>query len=91
MIMTDDADVEHIEESVRQVARTYGYDACIIRGIRSVGVMGDGRAYTYVAEIIGKYDPDVIAELSTKITNEICGVNRVVIRLKPPVTNFLFY
>lgn len=72
----------------------------ILPGFKSVGVMGDGRTYDYTIAIravnsidgmtadFAKIPWDVLSEISTKITNEVDGVNRVVydITSKPPST-----
>ena len=65
------------------------YDDSEVRicNIRSVGVQGDKRTYGHPAEITlfkdsnFVYNTDFLAELSTRITNEIDGINRVVIVL----------
>jgi len=62
------------------------YDSAEARiyNIRSVGIKGDKRAYGYIAEIGLKYkgkfiwESEFFKELSTKITNEIEDINRVV-------------
>ncbi|UQS84205.1 glutamine-hydrolyzing GMP synthase [Bombilactobacillus thymidiniphilus] len=72
----------------------------VLTGIKSVGVMGDGRTYDYTVGIraINSIDGmtadfaripwDVLAQVSTRITNEVAHVNRVVydITSKPPAT-----
>ena len=68
--------------------------------IRSVGVQGDGRSYGYpvVLRPVTSEDamtadwarvPDpVLARISTRITNEVAEINRVVLDVtsKPPAT-----
>ncbi len=68
--------------------------------IRTVGVMGDGRTYDYtvavraVSSVDGmtadwyRLPHDVLASISSRITNEVRGINRVVydISSKPPAT-----
>jgi len=68
--------------------------------VRSVGVMGDERTYdeTIVLRAVQSSDAmtadwarlphDLLARVSTRITNEVKGVNRVVydISSKPPAT-----
>jgi len=71
--------------------RNIPYDKAEVRiyNIRTVGVQGDERTYQYPAEITlftdSKFvyddDDNFLAELSTRITNEIDGINRVVIML----------
>jgi GMP synthase (glutamine-hydrolysing) len=68
--------------------------------IRSVGVMGDGRTYEHAVALravqttdfmTAHWAPlphDLVARISTRITNEVRGVNRVVydVSNKPPAT-----
>jgi GMP synthase (glutamine-hydrolysing) len=72
----------------------------LLAGVRSVGVQGDGRSYGYpvVLRPVTSEDamtadwarlPDaVLATISTRITNEVPEVNRVVLDItsKPPGT-----
>ncbi|KRN07556.1 GMP synthase [Liquorilactobacillus sucicola DSM 21376 = JCM 15457] len=72
----------------------------VLPGIRSVGVMGDGRTYDYTVGIravtsidgmtadFAKIPWDVLQEISVRIVNEVAHVNRVVydITSKPPAT-----
>jgi len=72
----------------------------VILPVRSVGVMGDGRTYEYtvavraVSSVDGmtadwfRMPHDVLARISSRITNEVRGINRVVydISSKPPAT-----
>ena len=68
--------------------------------VRSVGVMGDSRTYEHVVALRAvtsrdgmtadwyPYDPRFLARVSTRIINEVAGVNRVTydISSKPPAT-----
>jgi GMP synthase (glutamine-hydrolysing) len=72
----------------------------LLAGVRSVGVQGDGRTYGHpiVLRPVSSEDAmtadwsrlphDVLAKISTRITNEVAEVNRVVLDVtsKPPGT-----
>jgi GMP synthase (glutamine-hydrolysing) len=72
----------------------------VLLPVRSVGVMGDGRTYEYTAAIraVSSVDGmtadwfripyDVLSRISSRVTNEVRGINRVVydISSKPPAT-----
>ena len=72
----------------------------VLPGIRSVGVMGDGRTYDYTIGIravtsidgmtsdFARIPWEVLQTISARIVNEVAHVNRVVydITSKPPAT-----
>ena len=73
-------------------------------GVRSVGVMGDGRTYDYTIAIraitsidgmtadFAKLPWEVLQKISVRIVNEVDHVNRIVydITSKPPATCLLY-
>lgn len=96
-----EADAIVIEEIVnaglyRETSQTFA----VLLPVRSVGVMGDGRTYENVIAVRSvnttdfmtadwsRLPYDVLARISTRIINEVSGVNRVVydISSKPPAT-----
>lgn len=82
----------------RKIAQAFG----VLLPISTVGVMGDGRTYQGQQAIAVRLvesrdfmtadwchiDPGVLSRISTRITNEVSGINRVVydITSKPPAT-----
>lgn len=73
---------------------------CVLTPIQTVGVMGDGRTYDYVLAVRAvtaidgmtadwyEFQPSELKEISSRITNKVKGVSRVVydITSKPPAT-----
>lgn len=73
---------------------------CVLTNLRSVGVMGDFRTYEYTLAVRAVRTNDfmtceyarlphtLLSRISTRITNEVQGVNRVVYDItgKPPAT-----
>ncbi|MFZ2189011.1 MAG: glutamine-hydrolyzing GMP synthase [Candidatus Moraniibacteriota bacterium] len=52
--------------------------------IKSVGVQGDGRSYAHPVAIWGETNWEKLDEISSKTTNFVKGVNRMVLLLNPP-------
>lgn len=65
------------EKALSEIANVAGYKAAILP-LRSVGVQGDGRSYAHPALVTGDPDWRRLEELSTRITNAVRSVNRVV-------------
>jgi GMP synthase (glutamine-hydrolysing) len=73
---------------------------CVFLPLKTVGIMGDYRTYEYICAIravesldamtanFAKLDMDLLEKISTRIINEVKGINRVVYDLsnKPPST-----
>jgi GMP synthase (glutamine-hydrolysing) len=82
------------------MTRAIGQSFAVLTSIRSVGVMGDGRTYGNVVAVRAvttedfmtadwaRLPYDVLARISSRIVNEVPGINRVVydISSKPPAT-----
>jgi GMP synthase (glutamine-hydrolysing) len=96
-----DAEEIFIEEIRKAVLYDSIWQAfAVLLPVRSVGVMGDERTYDYTIALRAVYSVDgmtadwaripndVLARISSRISNEVRGVNRVVydISSKPPAT-----
>jgi GMP synthase (glutamine-hydrolysing) len=95
------ADKIFLEELVEAgIYRQIGQAFAVLLPVQSVGVMGDGRTYESVVALRAvtttdfmtadwaDLDRELLHRVSTRIINEVRGVNRVVydISTKPPAT-----
>jgi GMP synthase (glutamine-hydrolysing) len=96
-----DADAIFLEEIKKAgIYRDIWQGFVVLLPVQSVGVMGDNRTYEHTAAIraVNSVDgmtadwyrmpQDVLARISSRITNEVRGINRVVydVSSKPPAT-----
>jgi GMP synthase (glutamine-hydrolysing) len=98
LVEADDIFISELRESglYGQVWQAFA----VLLPVRTVGVMGDGRTYDQVVALRAvtssdgmtadwaRLPPDFLARVSSRIVNEVKGVNRVVydISSKPPAT-----
>jgi GMP synthase (glutamine-hydrolysing) len=68
-------------DAVDSIIASNGYTSSILP-VKSVGVQGDERSYAHPVLICGKCDWELLEKLSTKITNSVRSVNRVVFGIK---------
>ncbi|MFW5812859.1 MAG: glutamine-hydrolyzing GMP synthase [Fibrobacterota bacterium] len=68
-------------DQLQKIASEAGYISCILP-IRSVGVQGDERTYAHPALVTGECDWERLEELSTRVTNSVRSVNRVLYGLR---------
>ena len=96
-----DADAIYREEIARAgLTGSVSQYFAVLTNTRSVGVMGDGRTYDYTLALRAvttsdfmtadwaRIPYDVLDTISTRIVNEVPGINRIVydITSKPPAT-----
>ncbi len=70
------------EEAARDIAAGAGLGLRVLP-LRSVGVQGDFRTYAHPAVVWGEADWTILEDVSTRITNAIHAINRVVYLLAP--------
>ncbi|MDE3001027.1 MAG: glutamine-hydrolyzing GMP synthase [Gemmatimonadota bacterium] len=70
------------EEAARDIAAGAGLGLRVLP-LQSVGVQGDFRTYAHPAVVWGETDWTVLEDVSTRITNTISWINRVVYLLAP--------
>ena len=72
--------LEHPGPEVVKVCAEFGARPWLIP-LRTVGVQGDGRTYSYMVALEGVRDLQKAGEISRRITNRTANVNRVVVVL----------
>ncbi|MDA0746651.1 MAG: glutamine-hydrolyzing GMP synthase [bacterium] len=75
-------DLAEAEASAARFAREVGLELKVLP-LKSVGVQGDFRTYAHPAVVWGEADWDRLEAVSTRITNSVREVNRVVYLLGP--------
>ncbi len=75
-------DLSDIQKKAEVIANEFSLQAKILP-IKSVGVQGDARTYAHPCVLIGEADWKIFEKTSTKITNEIKEINRVLRLLAP--------
>lgn len=79
-----DEDLTDAEKRATKIASEFGLQLRILP-VKSVGVQGDYRTYAHPAVVWGDADWSVLEEVSTRITNSIREINRVLYLITPDV------
>ena len=74
--------LDSLNEKSGAIAKEFGLKAKVLP-IKSVGVQGDERTYAHPCMLIGKADWKTLEKASTRITNELREINRVVKLVNP--------
>ncbi|MBT5829894.1 MAG: glutamine-hydrolyzing GMP synthase [Candidatus Latescibacteria bacterium] len=77
-------DLTDAEDRAAKIASEFGLQLRILP-VKSVGVQGDYRTYAHPAVVWGNADWSVLEEVSTRITNSIRDINRVLYLITPDV------
>ena len=70
------SEILELNKKTNSIATNFGLQSFVLP-VQSVGVQGDGRTFRHPAVLVGKTDWKKLETVSTRITNEINGVNRV--------------
>ena len=80
---------EILKDELKKRRIRYDVAEAEIYNMKSVGVQGDSRSYEYPTQITIRYksgrfnwNNEFLTRLSTRITNQVVGVNRVVYLIK---------
>jgi GMP synthase (glutamine-hydrolysing) len=77
-----DEDLGPAQEKASQLAANMGLQLRILP-VKSVGVQGDYRTYAHPAVVWGQANWDILEDVSTRITNSIREINRVLYLITP--------
>lgn len=82
-------DFESTNEKLKALVEKSGLNATLMP-IRTVGVQGDGRTYSYPVVLTGEENWEKMFDLTTQITNQLHNVNRIIYspgdRIEGPLT-----
>ncbi len=70
------SEIQKISRKSDSIAQSFNLQAFALP-VQSVGVQGDGRTFRHPAVLVGKADWKKLEMVSTKLTNELPGINRV--------------
>ncbi len=71
-----------VEREIRFSVREFGYESFMLP-VKAVGVQGDNRTYSNAVLLKGEFDYKKIEAVSTFITNNFSGINRVIYLIEP--------
>lgn len=77
-----DSEFEQSNKQAKKIAEEFGLNAFLIP-IKTVGVQGDGRTYSFVCVLQGDNDWTAIRKAANTIPMEILNVNRMVYEINP--------
>ena len=75
-------DLQALQDLAVGAAGSCGLEVRVLP-IKSVGVQGDFRTYAHPALVSGDADWEILEQVSTRLTNSVRGINRVVYLLAP--------
>ncbi|MEM4256905.1 MAG: glutamine-hydrolyzing GMP synthase [Candidatus Diapherotrites archaeon] len=73
-----------LDREIRFSSKEFGYESFLLP-VKAVGVQGDNRTYRNVVLLKGEFDYKKIETLSTFITNNFSGINRVIYLIEPKI------
>ncbi len=85
-----DKNYDKISKQIENIVKPYNLKSKLIP-VRSVGVQGDHRSYSYVVGIIGKGHYPNLRELALKIPKKVHEVNRVIYFFEENSLDFKFH